>query len=132
MKVQPYFVFDGNCLEALSFYSELFNAEVQNSVTYKAKNIDVPLSYQHKMQHAELIGKGIHLMAYDAAPDTPFILGNNININVNLNNVDEAEDIFKSLSNGGIIYHEFSQYEWGYFGKCTDKYGIDWMINCAI
>ena len=131
MKVQPYLAFDGNCLEALNFYGELFNAEVQNRITYKDKKIDVPSSYLNKLQHAELKGKGIHLMAYDASPDTPLNPGNNINISVDLSDVEEAEDIFNTLSNKGTIHHKFREREWGYFGRCTDKYGIDWMVNCA-
>ena len=108
----------------------MFNADIQNKITYKDKKIDVPSSYQNKLQHAELKGKGIYLMAYDAAPDTPLTHGNNINISVDLTDVDEAEDIFKSLSDNGTIHHEFMEREWGYFGRCTDKFGIDWMVNC--
>lgn len=132
MKVQPYLAFDGNCLEALNFYSELFNAVVQNKITYKNKKIDVPSSFKNKLKHAELKGKGIHLMGYDATPDTPLTSGNNINISVDLSDADEAKDIFNSLSDIGKIHNEFSKHEWGYSGSCTDKFGIYWIVNCAI
>ena len=49
MRVQPYLAFDGNCQEALSFYGDLFNADIQNKITYKDKKIDVPSSYQNKL-----------------------------------------------------------------------------------
>ncbi|MHB0754698.1 VOC family protein [Polaribacter sp. M15] len=130
MRVQPYLTFNGNCNEALNFYSELFNAEVKNKQTYHDKKIDVPLSHRKKLQHAELKGKGIHLMAYDASPDTPLNAGNNISISVDLNDNEEAEDVFNNLSKEGITHHEFKEREWGYYGRCTDKYGISWMVNC--
>lgn len=129
MKVQAYLAFDGNCQEALNFYGELFNADVKNRETYEDKKMDVPLSYRKKLQHAELKGKGIHLMAYDAAPDTPLNNGNNISISVDLSDIDEAEDVFNNLSKDGITHHNFREREWGHYGRCTDKYGISWMVN---
>lgn len=130
MKVQAYLAFDGNCHEALNFYGELFNADIQNKETYEDKKIDVPLNYRKKLQHAELKGKGIHLMGYDAAPDTPLNVGNNISISVDLTDKDEAEDVFNSLAQKGVTHHNFRERDWGYFGRCTDKYGISWMVNC--
>ncbi|WP_439132127.1 VOC family protein [Polaribacter sp.] len=130
MKVQPYLTFDGNCNEALSFYSELFNAEIKSKETYEDKKVDVPSSYRKKLQHAELKGKNIHLFAYDASPDTPLNSGNNISISVDLNDNTKAENVFKQLSNSGVVHHKFREREWGYFGRCTDQYGISWMVNC--
>ncbi|AUC85432.1 VOC family protein [Polaribacter sp. ALD11] len=129
MKVQAYLAFDGNCQEALNFYGELFNADVENRVTYEDKKIDVSSSYRKKLQHAELKGKGISFMAYDAAPDTPINAGNQIHLSADFNDREEAEDVFNNLSRSGIVHHEFREREWGFFGRCTDKYGINWMVN---
>ena len=74
MKVQAYVAFDGNCQEALNFYGELFNADTINKQTYEDKKIDEPASYRSKLQHAELKGKGVHIVAYNAAPDTPILV----------------------------------------------------------
>ncbi|WP_439129539.1 VOC family protein [Polaribacter sp.] len=129
MKVQAYLAFDGNCQEALSFYGELLNATVENRQTYQDKKMDVPTAYRNKLQHAELKGKGVHIMAYDAAPDTPINRGNNIHLSVDFTDKEEAEDVFKDLSENGIIHHNFREREWGFFGRCSDKYGINWMVN---
>ena len=130
MRIQAYLTFDGNCQEALNFYSEIFNADVTNRITYEDKKIDVPLSFRNKLQHAELKGKGIHFMAYDASPDTPLTQGSNMHMSVDIATKEEAEDIFNDLCKRGTIYHQFKEREWGYFGRCTDKYGINWMVNC--
>lgn len=129
MKVQSYLAFNGNCEEALNFYGELFNADIENKITYEDKKIDIPSSYRNKLQHAELKGKGVHFMAYDAAPDTPINSGNQIHMSVDFNDADEAEDVFKNLSGQGKVHHKFMEREWGIFGRCTDKYGINWMVN---
>ncbi|QDO92595.1 VOC family protein [Formosa sediminum] len=129
MNVQAYLAFDGNCQEALNFYSDIFNGKIINKQTYKDSKIDVPLSFREKLQHAELKGKGIHIMAYDAAPDTPINHGNQIHMSVDLNSQDEAEHVFETLSENGKIHHDFREREWGYFGRCTDEFGINWMVN---
>lgn len=130
MNVQAYLAFNGNCQEALNFYSEIFNAEIKNRQTYQDRKIDVPASFRQKLQHAELKGKGLHFMAYDASPDTPINNGNQIHMSVDLDNLEDAEDIFDKLSQGGQIHHTFREREWGHFGRCTDKFGIGWMVNC--
>lgn len=130
MNVQAYLAFSGNCQEALNYYAELFDAKIQNRQTYEDKKIDVPSSYRNKLQHAELKGKGINFMAYDASPDTPINHGNQIHMSVDVNNVAEAKDLFEKLSHGGQVHHNFREREWGHFGRCTDKYGINWMVNC--
>ncbi|MET7028643.1 VOC family protein [Sediminicola luteus] len=129
MKVQSYLAFNGNCQEALNFYGDLFNAEVNNRVTYEDKKIDVPSSYRQKLQHAELKGKGVHFMAYDASPDTPINHGNQIHMSVDVQDSNEAESLFNELSKGGQVHHNFREREWGHYGRCTDRFGINWMVN---
>ncbi|MCK7591412.1 VOC family protein [Subsaxibacter sp. CAU 1640] len=130
MEVQAYLAFRGNCQEALNYYGELFNAEVRNKQTYEGKNIDVPENYRNKLQHAELRGKGVSFMAYDAAPDTPLNNGNQIHMSIDVKEKNEAENLFNKLSNGGQVQQKFAEQEWGHFGRCSDKFGINWMVNC--
>jgi len=130
MNIQSYLAFDGNCQEALHFYSGLFNASIKNRQTYEDKKIDVPSSFRQKLQHAELKGKGVHFMAYDAAPDTPINHGNQIHMSVDLEDERAAKKLFTDLSAQGTIHHQFRERSWGYFGRCTDQFGVNWMVNC--
>lgn len=130
MNVQAYLAFNGNCQEALNYYSELFDAKIQNRQTYEDKKIDVPSSYRQKLQHAELKGKGVNFMAYDASPDTPINHGNQIHMSIDFKDLGKAKDVFESLSQNGKVHHNFREREWGHFGRCTDKFGINWMVNC--
>lgn len=130
MNVQAYLAFGGNCQEALNFYADLFEAKIQNRQTYEDKKIDVPSSYRQKLQHAELKGKGVSFMAYDASPDTPINHGNQIHMSVDFTDLEKAKDLFTKLSQNGQIHHNFRERDWGYFGRCSDKFGINWMVNC--
>jgi len=129
MKVQAYLSFKGNCQEALNFYGDLFNAEIKNRQTYQDKKIDVPSSHRDKLQHAELKGKNINFMAYDASPDTPLNNGNQMHMSVEASSIEEGKELFEKLSSGGQVHHNYREREWGYFGRCTDKFGIGWMVN---
>ena len=129
MKVQAYLAFSGNCQEALDFYGSIFDAQVNNRQTYADKKIDVPSSYRNQLQHAELKGKGVHIMAYDAAPDTPINHGNQIHMSVDVDSKEDAKNVFDQLSKGGQVHHDFREREWGHFGRCTDRFGIGWMVN---
>ena len=133
MKVQAYLAFGGNCQEALNFYADCFDAEIKNRQTYADKKIDVPSAFRDRLQHAELKGKGVNFMAYDAAPDTPLTNGTKQHMSIYLNDKVEAEALYEKLSSGGRVHHELRQREWdALFARFTDRYGINWMINCDL
>ncbi len=129
MKVQPYLAFNGNCQEALDFYCDIFNSFVVNRKFYEDKKIDTPSSYVQKLQHAEVKGPGVDFFAYDAAPDTPLSQGNQIQMSVDTDSLEEAEKIFGMLSSSGYVHHKLRECEWGHFGRCTDRFGINWLVN---
>lgn len=44
---------------------------------------------------------------------------------------DEAERLFQALSAGGKVGMPLTDVPWGaYFGMFTDKFGMQWMVNC--
>ena len=45
---------------------------------------------------------------------------------------EEAKKIFDKLAVGGNISMPLADMFWGaYFGSLTDKYGVNWMVNCS-
>ncbi len=133
MKTQAYLAFKGNCEDALNYYAKIFDANIENKQTYKDSNKDIPEHYRNNLEHAELKGNGVNIMAYDASPDTPLTKGNNIHMSVEVHDKDKAKEIFNALSNNGIIHHEFREREWNaLFGRCTDQFDIQWMVNCPL
>lgn len=58
--------------------------------------------------------------------------GNNVHINVEPDSRAETKKMFESLSTSGVAIMELQDMFWGeYFGTCTDKFGVQWMFNCA-
>lgn len=133
MNVQAYLSFRGNCEEALNFYKECLGGDIINRQTYEDKKIDIPGDYRQKLQHAELKGKNVHFMAYDASPDTPLNSGNQIQMSVDLESMEKTEQLFNRLSEGGQVNTPLQKTSWNaYYGRCKDKYGIHWMVNCKL
>lgn len=130
MRIEAYLAYRGTCREAFHFYQEIFGGEIKNIETYENKEIDIPENYRTKWQHAELRGKNFTILGYDAAPDTPLTDGTNINLGVDMDTEAEAESVFNELSKSGKVHTSFQKTSWGaFYGRCTDKYGIGWMIN---
>lgn len=77
---------------------------------------------------------GVELMGTDA-PDSMrggINFGNNIYINLEPDTRTETQRLFDLLSKGGVIDMPLQEMFWGdYFGSCTDRFGVQWMFNCA-
>ena len=130
MKIQAYLSFSGQCQQAFDYYKSIFGGEVVNRQTYENQEIDIPEHFRNKLQHAELKGNGFHIMGYDASPDTPITNGTNIQMSMDLGDKEKGKDIFKKLSDAGKIQTEFQETNWGaHYGRVTDQFGINWMIN---
>lgn len=138
-KVSIYLLFERNTKEAFDFYKSVFQSEI-TSVNYFR---DIPptegqpqLSEEDKdlIMNIQLpiLGDNI-LMGTDSPQKNGFKLnvGNNINISLEPDSREESERIFKALSEGGNVTMNLQDMFWGaYYGSVTDKFNINWMINC--
>jgi PhnB protein len=53
-------------------------------------------------------------------------------VSIHLDSVEEAERIFGALAEGGVVEMPLAPTFWAdRFGICADRYGTQWMINCA-
>ena len=128
--VNPYLTFSGNCREAIMFYKEALDGEIE-LMTFEGSPVDVPENYKDMILHASLtIGNAI-IMASDAMPNEEIVLGNAYNISISTPDAEKGEHFFKNLSAGGSIVMPFGDAFWdAKFGMLIDKFGIHWMINC--
>jgi len=133
--VNPNLVFNGDCEEAFNFYQSVFGGEPSNKVRFKDMPMGQPIpeSAGDKIMHVSLpIGDTI-LMGSDSqhvfgGPATS--VGSNFSISVNAESEKEADKIFNGLAAGGKTTMPLGKAPWNaYFGMCTDKFGIEWMVN---
>lgn len=126
-----YLFFAGRCEEALTFYKECLGGEVISMQTFGDGPMKVDESQKDKVMHAEFRADDIFFMASDGMGDGEKIDGNSVTLSINLDDETEQEKIFKKLSDGGEVTMELQDTFWGArFGQLTDKFGINWMLNC--
>jgi PhnB protein len=136
MKVHVYLNFPGNAAEAFEFYRSVFGGELSSHVRFRdmpMEGVDIPEADQNKAMHIALpIGGDSMLMASDALESLGQTLerGNNVYVSVHPDTREDADRIFNGLSAGGEVEMPIADQVWGdYFGSCTDKFRIKWMVN---
>lgn len=134
--VHPYLNFSGNTEEAFNFYKKVFGKEFESIVRFKDMPMDgmeLPEEDLDKIMHIGLpLTNEIYLMGTDALESCGQKLnpGNNMYICISPENKDEAFQLHKALSEGGKVGMEMAEQPWGaLYGDCTDKFGVQWMIN---
>ncbi len=141
-RVCTYLNFPGNTEEAMNFYKNVFQAEFSGMGLQRFGDIPQGDGYppiadnvKNMILHVELPIMGGHvLMATDAPNEMGFTVtpGNNMHISIEPETRAEAERLFNGLSQGGTIIMPLADMFFGsYFGQLTDKFGINWMVNCT-
>ena len=136
MKAHFYLNFPGNTEEAFSFYQKTLGGELGGTMRYSEVPGMPPLSEgdQEKIMHISLqVGNGMLLMGTDLLESMGHkcSAGNNLHISLAPTSRKEADEIFAGLSEGGTVTMPMKEMFWGdYFGSFSDRYGINWMINC--
>ena len=140
-RTSTYLNFPRNTEEAFNFYRSVFGGEFNRGIA-RFKDIPpadgmppLPESDRELVMHIELDITGGHVLMGTDAPETmgfTVIKGNNVHINLEPDTREETKKLFDALSAEGNITMELQDIFWGaYFGSCTDKYGINWMVNCS-
>jgi uncharacterized glyoxalase superfamily protein PhnB/uncharacterized protein YndB with AHSA1/START domain len=139
-RVSTYLNFPGTTEEAFNFYKTVFNSEfppngLQRFGGLPAQEGMPALSDADKklILHIELPILGGHVLMATDAPESMGLkmeYGNNIHLNLEPDSRAETKRLFDALAAGGKITMELQDMFWGaYYGSCTDKYGINWMVN---
>jgi len=119
MSVHAYVNFNGNCLDAVEFYRQVFGAEAHEIMLYGDAPPDpgfpVPDEHKHLVMHTVLNIFGTIVMFSDLLPGQPLVQGNNISLVVMLRNPDEIRTIFNRLKDGGTVDMEPQE---TFFSKC--------------
>lgn len=133
--INPHINFNGNAEEAFNFYKSVFGGEFAKIIRFKdlaSDEFPVAEKEANKIMHIALpIGPNVLM-----ANDVPESLGptneneHRSKISISTESKEEADKIFKGLSEGGQIEMPIADSPWGsYFGMFRDKYGIEWMVD---
>ena len=132
-KITPYFLFNGNCRDAMEFYGKIFNAELILETFAEAKSADDPAltnETKYLISHGELkIGEETIMFA-DVPPAYNYNFGNNIVTAFRSSSLEEIKEVFSKLEDGGNVTMPLQKTPWSEcYGSVTDKFGLSWNLN---
>lgn len=131
MHVIPYIIFNGNCEEALNFYAQALNGEVQDLSRFgDAPSEGMEGVDKNQVMHAKLVAQKVIIMASDSGKGTEAPASGMVNLSLDFDNPEDQKKVFDALSQGGKVTMPLQDTFWGAtFGMLTDKYGVKWMFN---
>ena len=134
MAVQAYINFDGNCKEAVEFYSRVFNTEAPQFMLYgdfhEESDFDQDEAAKQLVMHTNLTISGSTVMFSDVPPGMPLIKGNNISLTVVSRDENEIRSAYEKLKDGGSVIMELQETFWSKcYANVTDKFGIAWQLS---
>ena len=128
--VNPYIAFRGTCREAIEFYKSALDAEVLFTQTIGESPMSDMGPAENIMHCTIKVGGSTIMMCDDSRPDAA-AGGGNISLAIGLNDPPRAKQIFENLARDGSVVMPLQKTFWAVaFGIVTDKFGINWMVNC--
>jgi len=127
--------FNGNCRDALEFYTQVFKLSAPKIMTYgeaHGPKDSTPTADIGRVLYATLPIAGGNMMFSDCPSDFHHVTGNNfaVTLRYNKNDILDVKRIFAELCCGGKIAMPleptfFSEL----FGMVTDKFGVTWQLS---
>jgi PhnB protein len=131
-RLNPYLSFRNNAREAMEFYKDVFGGEL-NVGTFAEFQASQDPSEDQLVMHAQLdTPTGLTLMASDTPQRMDYTPGNTFSISLSGGDDAELRGYWEKLSDGGTVTMPLNTAIWGdTFGMCTDKFGVQWLVNIA-
>ena len=125
----PTIHFNGNCNEAISFYKDVFGAEVV--VINYAKDApadsgmdELPPNF---IMYSEVVICGTKFSLTDGATVNPTI--GNFSYMINYDTGEEVTEIFNKLAVGGEVEVPLGDMFWSQlYGSVVDRFGVNWQV----
>ena len=131
MELANYLFFTTMCEQALAFYTQCGLGQATLVVRHGDGGMPVATpAMRGKIMHARFEGPGVLFYAsdnHDAEPmrgSAHFLM---------MDDRASTDRLFHRLAEGGTITTPLGIQPWGdYYGKLTDQFGVQWMLNCPI
>ena len=130
-RLNPYISFSGNARQAIEYYHGVFGGQLALSTYGETGAEGTPFADQimHGMLEPD---KGFTLMCADSPPGSELKAGNNMAVSLSGDDSDDLRAYWEKLSDGGTVEVALERQMWGdVFGMCTDRFGVNWMVNIS-
>ena len=130
MQLSNYLFFTTTCDQALDFYARCGLGQVVEVLRYGVDGMPVRNeALRGKVMHAKFQGPGLLFYASDNDDAEPMRGSAHL---LEMDSRDATDKLFQALGVGGTVTTPLAVQVWGgYYGKLTDRFGVQWMLNCA-
>ncbi len=130
MQLSNYLFFTTTCDQALAFYTQCGLGRVVEVLRYGVDGIPVKNeAMRGKVMHAKFEGPDLLFYASDNDDAEPMRGSAHL---LAMDDRDSTNELFQTLGADGTITTPLGVQPWGdYYGKLTDRFGVQWMLNCA-
>ena len=128
MKLDMYVNYNGNCREAFHFYEKNLGGKILSVETFRqlAAEANIPEERKDDILHARMQLGGAILLGADIPDAQPM---RSAYLTLELESAEEAEKIYKVLTDGGEIFMKMEQTFFAVrFAMLRDKFGASWML----
>lgn len=133
LRLTPFLLFDGNCAEAMEFYSACFGGDlILTRLADTPMKDQFPAGQHHKIVNAYLKSAAIEFSATDwLHPTRTPKQGNTTAMYITSSQFDELRTIFDKLSDGADkeFLVDLRDMPFGTYGRLTDRYGVEWFFR---
>lgn len=136
MKLITYLSFEGNAIEAMTFYKDILGGEFTNLQKYKEMpgfaEMEEFQNFGEYYLHGRLETPDFHIYFSDS--HMPVTFGDSVSISLQFDDVDEINRIYEAfIVDAKEITMPIGDTFWGArYASFTDKFGIMWQLNCQI
>jgi PhnB protein len=129
MQLANYLFFTTLCEQALAFYERCELGKATILARYGDGGSPAPSeTMRGKIMHARFEGPGVLFFASDNHDAEPMRGSAHL---LMMDSRESMDRLFGCLAEGGTITTPLGIQSWGdYFGKLTDRFGVQWMLNC--
>jgi PhnB protein len=130
--INPFLHFNGNCKEAIEYYRDVFNGNIESLLTASQANMLNEFSSENSILHTVLnFYNGMIIMGADTKIGMETSFGNNNFIVINFESESEIDRVYALFAKDAQkIREELHKVFWNAkYAEFVDKFGVCWMFN---
>jgi PhnB protein len=130
MFLANYLFFTTVCEQALAFYAQCGLGAVTEITRHGDDGASPPVdAMRGKIMHARFEGPGVLFYASDNHDAEPMRGSAHL---LTMDDRTSLDRLFNRLAEGGVVTTPLGPQPWGYYAKLTDRFGVQWMLNCPL
>lgn len=134
MPVLAYMIFNGNCREAVEYYSDVFGAGTPDIMRFgdmpPEDGYVLPEEAKDLVMHTGFKVYDSEVMFSDAMPGSSVPVGKNISLTIVTDDLEKMTTDFNRLAQDGKVQMKLEKTFWSpAYGALEDKFGISWQFS---